>query len=181
MTKTQFSDGNDWKSELDPARDPNELLAVLEELSSQEGVAGVAQVCLRLLAHDDSQVRVWAAEALESAAQPDGGETNELTLWLNQLLDQQAAAAKKPFVWPTASNAHQPQKKASSGPDEELVASLLADQLYWTATMLGRIGADARSADATLARLESLAGDAQAEAFHAAAARAAAMRRRISS
>lgn len=181
MANTPSTAEEDWKQQLDPARDPEELLAALEELSRQEDVSGATLACLQLLAHDDSEVRVWAAEALESSAQPDGNETNELTQWLEKLLDQQATAAKKPFAWPTTGGGQSRPPATKITPDEELAASLLADQLYWTATMLGRIGAEARSADAALARLESLGRDASAEAFHAAAARGAAMRRRISS
>ncbi|MCM2372584.1 hypothetical protein [Aporhodopirellula aestuarii] len=169
---------DDWKKQLDQAKRPSELLPILQDLASQEDVSGIARKCLELLAHEDSEIRIWAAEALESSALPDASETEELTQWLEHLLAQQANAAKKPFAWPGTPAAE--AAKASPKPDEELAASLLADQLYWTATMLGRIGADAASADPALARLEQLGQDAGAKPFHDAAARATVMRKRLS-
>lgn len=165
---------DDRKQQLTAASTTSELLDVLQEIASQEDVSGVTRRCLELLAHDDSQVRVWAAEALESAAQPAVDETPSLTQWLEKLIDQQAASARKAFVWPSAS---QPAEVQQPKPDEDLSTSLLADQLYWTATMIGRIGAGAATADSLLARLEQLSDNASAKDFHAAAARAGRVRR----
>ncbi|MBB3204504.1 uncharacterized protein (UPF0147 family) [Rhodopirellula rubra] len=165
---------NEWTRQLDEATGTNQLLPILQDLASQEDVRGIARRCLELLAHKESEIRVWAAEALESAARPDAVETEELTQWLAGLLDQQAAVTKKPFVWPGAEKPAEPAKK----PEDDLAISLLADQLYWTATMLGRIGPDAASAVSVLARLEKLSEDVNAKPFHDAAARAKVMRTR---
>ncbi len=167
----------DWKQQLATATTTSELLDVLQEIASQEIVSGVTRQCLELLAHDDSEVRVWAAEALESAAQPAATETQPLIEWLEKLIEQQATAARKAFVWPSAS---QSEPSTKSKPGEDLAMSLLADQLYWTATMIGRIGAEAVTADPMLARLEELKDHATAADFHAAATRAARVRRSFS-
>lgn len=176
MTNPPDSSDHDWKQKLDPSLATELLLAELADLANQEDVPGVARACLELLNHRDSQVRVWAAEALESSAAPAGDETESLIDWLGKLLDQQSASAKKAFVWPGA----EPTSAAkSSSTDDELADSLLADQLYWTATMIGRIGTDAAAAAPMLARLEALKDTPSARPFHDAAARAERMRKRI--
>lgn len=156
MSTSNISPFDDWTNRLDPARQSSELSSALQELASQESVSGVTRRCLELLDHDDSEVRLWASESLESVVQPEANETDTLTQWLEQLLDRQAAGVKEPN------------------------ATLLADQLYWTATMIGRIGADAAGADPMLARLEQLSDDPDASAFHTAAARAGRARNSLS-
>jgi len=171
-----------WPQRLSATSDTEDLLSSLGELSSQENVPGVARVCLELLAHEDSEVRVWAAEALESSAAPGAEETEGLAGWLEKLLDQQSAAMKKPFAWPSSEKTPEKpptDKKTSADVDAAMADSLLADQLYWTATMLGRIGIGAAAADPMLARLESLGEISDAKPFHDAASRAARMRKRI--
>jgi hypothetical protein len=167
----------DWKQQLTLTTKASELIELLQEIAAQENISGVTRQCLELLAHDDSEVRVWAAEALESAAQPGAAETQPLTEWLEKLIEQQATAARKAFVWPSAS---QPTQAKQNKPNEQLATSLLADQLYWTATMIGRIGAEAATADPILARLEELKNHPGAADFHAAAARAERVRRNFS-
>ncbi|WP_044301805.1 hypothetical protein [Rhodopirellula sallentina] len=167
----------EWRAELSAATDASQIVAVLQELSAHEDVRGIARQCLDLLSHKDSNVRLWASEVLESAARPTADETQELTNYLDGLLDQQAASSKKKFVWPGT----QPAEPDADSAGNEKENSLRADQMYWAATMLGRIGPDAASADVVLARLEGLAQDAGAAPFHDAAARAKVMRTRCTS
>lgn len=148
MPTSDTSSPGDWASRLDPARGDETLLESLQDLAREESVAAVTLRCIELLGHDASEIRLWANEALESAVQPGSDETKPLTQRLADLLDDQAAGEAQPAT------------------------SLLADRMYWAATMIGRIGNDATSARPTLARLEALTNDPQATAFHAAAARA---------
>ncbi len=150
---------NDWASRLTSDRSASEISADLQELALQESVSGVTRRCLELLGHDVSEVRLWASEALESVVQPEPAEATSLVAWLDELIDRQAVAARESTA--------------------DLDASELADQMYWTATMLGRIGAAAAAADPTLARLEKLGDDPQAAAYHAAAARAGRARKSL--
>ncbi len=126
----------------------------------QESVSGVTRRCLELLGHDDSEVRLWASESLESVVQPAPDEAESLTAWLDQLIERQAVVAR--------------------GSTADLDASELADQMYWTATMIGRIGVAAAASDPTLARLEKLRDDPEAAAYHAAATRAGRARESLS-
>ncbi len=156
MLNSETSSPEDWTDRLDPARQSGELSPALQKLASRESVQGVTRRCLELLDHDDSEVRLWAGEVLESIVQPEASEAETLTQWLTELLERQSAGVKEPD------------------------ATLLADQLYWTATMIGRIGAEATAADASLARLEKLGEDPHATAYHAAAARAGRARNSLS-
>lgn len=159
MPTSETSSSHEWEGRLAPANSANEISAALQALSSQSSVSGVSRRCLELLGHDSSDVRLWASEALESAVQPAPDEAASLIELLDQLIQRQASVAK------------------AAGADLE--SSELADQLYWTATMIGRMGVAVAAADATLGRLEKLGDDPRAAAFHAAAARAGRARKAI--
>lgn len=159
MPTSETSPPHEWESRLNPANSADELAAALQEFSSESGVSGVTRRCLELLGHDDSGVRLWASEALEGAVQPGPDEVAPLTTLLELLMQRRGVWTKAAFT--------------------ELEASELADQMYWTATMIGRIGVPAAAADAALARLEKLGEDPQAAEYHAAAARAGRARKSI--
>lgn len=152
MPISDKSPPQEWANRLDPSNNAGNLLSALQELSSQDSVSGVTRRCLELLGHDDSEVRLWTSEALESSVQPGPDEVASLTSLLELLIQRRAVWAKAIVT--------------------DLESSELADQMYWTATMIGRIGVAAAAADAALARLEKLSDDPQAAAYHAAAARA---------
>ncbi|TWT56557.1 hypothetical protein [Allorhodopirellula solitaria] len=149
------SPAEDWANRLDPVHQAADLSAALQELATEDSVSGITRRCLELLDHDDSEVRLWTSESLESAVQPTADETKSLNELLSDLLARQAAGTQ--------------------GAD----APLLADQLYWTATMIGRIGTAAAAADPALARLEALSDVPDATAYHAAAARAGRSRAKL--
>ncbi|EMB16843.1 hypothetical protein [Rhodopirellula europaea] len=92
----------------------NELsLSELESLARQENVHGKTVDCLLALQSDDEEVRTWAVEALSGSVEPTADEEEEMAGLLETVLYE--------------------------GEDGESWSPLAADQLYWTATMLGRL------------------------------------------
>ncbi|MFG0265003.1 MAG: hypothetical protein ACF8AM_07595 [Rhodopirellula sp. JB055] len=92
----------------------NELsLSELEALARQENVRGKTIDCLLALQSDDEEVRTWASEALSGSIEPSADEEEEMAGLLESVL--------------------------YAGEEGESWDALAVDQLYWTATMLGRL------------------------------------------
>jgi tRNA G10 N-methylase Trm11 len=92
----------------------NELtLSELEALARQENVHGKTVDCLLALQSDDEEIRTWASEALSGSIEPIAGEEEEMAGLLESVL--------------------------YAGEEGESWDALAVDQLYWTATMLGRL------------------------------------------
>jgi hypothetical protein len=62
-------------------------LAALRQISAKEAVSGLTALIVQLAASRDDEIRMWAAEALESAVQPDASEVGSLTTLLEQAED----------------------------------------------------------------------------------------------
>lgn len=92
----------------------NELsMSELEKLASQENVQGKTVDCLLALQSDDEEVRTWAAEVLSGSIEPTADEEEEMAGLLESVFYE--------------------------GEDGDNWSLAAADQLYWTATMLGRL------------------------------------------
>ncbi|PHQ33520.1 hypothetical protein [Rhodopirellula bahusiensis] len=92
----------------------NELsLSELEALARQENVQGKTIDCLLALQSDDEEVRTWASEVLSGSVEPTADEEEEMAGLLETVLYE--------------------------GEDGQSWAATAVDQLYWTATMLGRL------------------------------------------
>ncbi|KLU07634.1 hypothetical protein RISK_000311 [Rhodopirellula islandica] len=92
----------------------NELsLNELEALARQENVHGKTVDCLLALQSDDEEVRTWASEVLSGSVEPSADEEEEMAGLLESVL--------------------------YDGEEGNRWDALAVDQLYWTATMLGRL------------------------------------------
>ncbi|WDQ16857.1 hypothetical protein [Rhodopirellula sp. P2] len=92
----------------------NELsLSELEALARQENVLGKTVDCLLALQSDDEEVRTWASEVLSGSVEPSAEEEEEMAGLLESVFYE--------------------------GEDGDRWDVLAVDQLYWTATMLGRL------------------------------------------
>ncbi|EKK03008.1 MAG TPA: hypothetical protein DDX19_08445 [Rhodopirellula baltica] len=121
----------------------NELsLSELESLARQENVHGKTVDCLLALQSDDEEVRTWAAEVLSGSVEPTADEEEEMAGLLETVLYE--------------------------GEDGESWSPLASDQLYWTATMLGRLP----QIDASTAKVLQELADTSADALASAAKRA---------
>ncbi|SMP58256.1 hypothetical protein SAMN06265222_10627 [Neorhodopirellula lusitana] len=106
------------------------VLVKLKEIASHDGVAGVAVWCLQCLQHPDAEIRVWSAEALDESVQPASSEASGLIDWTQARIAPYGSATAG-TVWQSAVS----KKRASDDP-------LLADQLYWTVKILGRLDSE---------------------------------------
>lgn len=121
----------------------NELsLSELESLARQENVHGKTVDCLLALQSDDEEVRTWAAEVLSGSVEPTADEEEEMAGLLETVLYE--------------------------GEDGESWSHLASDQLYWTATMLGRLP----QIDASTAKVLQELADTSSDALASAAKRA---------
>lgn len=80
---TSESNKHRWAQQLHSDSGPQQATA-LRQISSQEHVSGLTARIVTLAGSRDDEVRMWSAEALETAVQPDASEV----LLLIQLLEQ---------------------------------------------------------------------------------------------
>lgn len=121
----------------------NELsLSELEALARQENVRGKTVDCLLALQSDEEEVRAWASEALSGSIEPVADDEEELAGLLESVLYK--------------------------GEEAECWNALAVDQLYWTATMLGRLS----SLDPSTRKVLRELADSKSATLHPAAKRA---------
>ncbi|MCC9655967.1 hypothetical protein [Rhodopirellula halodulae] len=112
----------------------NELtLAELEALAREEKVTGKTVGCLVALQSDDEEIRTWATEVLSGPAEPSTEEEAEIASVMQSTFTNGAASQS----W----------------------SAVEADQLYWCATMLGRMDAISESSRESLQMLAECSAD----------------------
>lgn len=114
---------------IEPDQDNTCILSTLQGIASHESVTGVAVRCLDLLNNDNEDVRNWAAECLSGSVRP---------------IDEEAPTVIE-FMEETVKKCH--------GSETAEVRRRFNDQLYWAATLIGRLGVDGSTDPASLRRV----------------------------
>jgi len=120
---------SDFIRGIEPDQDHTSIVSTLQGIASHESVTGVAVRCLDLLNDGNEDVRNWAAECLSGSVHP---------------IDEEAPAMIE-FMEETI--------KKCQGNETAEVRRRFNDQLYWAATLIGRLGVDGPTDPASLRRV----------------------------